>query len=179
MSMVKIVDVEFTDVIGLQSGLIFSSKGFNYDIEETWGEGYEGTDKVTTNYLEIPINLAFKISDFQIYAGPYLAFCLGGNNTWDVTYEDDNDYDESDEMKIKPVFGEVGEDDLDDDEGAINALDYGLNVGIGYQAGPMLFNAGYSLGLANFTSEFEGSDIDPKDFKQTNSVISLSVSFFF
>ena len=170
------VDFGLSDAFSLQSGLMLTSKGFSYDLEEEWGEGTEGYNRVIFNYLEVPINFAYKINDFQIYAGPYLAIGIGGKNKWDVTYDGDSD---ADEYKFKPVLGEVGEGDLDDDEVAYRALDYGLNLGVGYQVGSILINAGYSLGLGNLTPAYEGDDDDRKDYKISNRVISLSVSYFF
>ncbi len=171
-----IVDFGLSDALSLQSGLMLSSKGFSYSLEDAWGEGYEGYDRAIFNYLEVPINFTYKKNDFQIYAGPYLGIGISGKNKWDVTGDGESD---ADEYKIKPVFGEVGEGDIGEDEEAFNALDYGLNFGVGYQVGPILINAGYSLGLGNLTPAYEGDDGDPKDYKISNRVITLSASYFF
>lgn len=168
-----IVDFGLSDALSLQSGLMFTSKGFSFDLEEEWGEGTEGYDRIIFNYLEVPVNFAYKINGFQIYAGPYAAIGIGGKNKWDVTYDGDSD---ADEYKFKPVFGEVGEGDLGDDEDAYSAFDYGLNFGVGYQVGSVLINAGYSLGLGNITPAYEGDNDDRSDYKISNRVISLSVT---
>lgn len=165
------VDYNLSDILSLQSGLLLSSKGYSIDIEEEYGDGAEGYERIILNYLEIPINFAYKTGDFQIFAGPYLAFGIGGK----YKYDDGTD---SGDSKMKPVFGEIGEGDLEDDENPYSALDLGFNLGVGYQVGPMLINAGYSLGFANLNPGIEGADFDPKDFKQSNRVISLSVSYF-
>lgn len=170
------VDFGLSDALSLKSGLMLTSKGFSFDLKEEWGKGAEGYDRVIFNYLEVPINFAYKINDFQIYAGPYLAIGIGGKEKWDVTTKDDKD---ADKIKYIPVFGKVGEGDLDENEGAYSALDYGLNLGVGYQVGPILINVGYSLGLGNLTPESKGYDYSRKDYKMSNRVISLSVSYFF
>jgi hypothetical protein len=170
-----IVDFTLIDALSLQSGVIFTSKGFNYDLDDWWGDGTEGYDRAIYNYIEVPFNFAYKIDDLQIFAGPYLAIGIGGKNKWDVTWDGDGD---KDEIKFKPAFGEVKDSDLSEDEDAYNALDYGINFGLGYQIGQILINAGYSLGLGNMTPQYEG-DFDPKDYKVSNRVISLSVSYFF
>ncbi len=176
------VDYGFSDAISLQTGLLLSSKGYKYDLEQDLDddETVEGYDKYTFNYLEIPIHVAYKINDnFQVFAGPYLAFGIGGKNKWDVTYKYDGDSDtDSVEIKYKAVFGEVKDEDLGEDEDAYGALDFGFDFGIGYQTGPILINAGYSLGLGNLTADY-GGDFDPKDMKTSNRVITLSVSYFF
>lgn len=184
-----IADIGFNDALSVQTGLLLTSKGYSADLDEMakeFEEDYgvevsiDGYDRVIVNYLEIPINLAYNISGFQIYAGPYLAFGIGGKNKWDYTVEAGGmEESNSDEIKYKPIFGEVGEDDLGDDEEAYSAFDYGLNFGVGYQVGPVLVNAGYSLGLGNMNPGYEGSDEDPADYKISNRVIAVSVSFFF
>jgi hypothetical protein len=171
-------DFGLSDVLSLQSGLVLTSKGFSYDLDdEEFGEGIDGYYRWSANYLEVPVNFAYKISDFQVYAGPYVAIGIGGKWKYDVTFDGESD---SDEGKLKPAFGEVSDGDLAEDEEAYSALDYGLNFGIGYQVGPILINAGYSLGLGNATPAYEGDeDGERDDYKMSNRVISLSFSYFF
>lgn len=184
-------DVPFSDNFSFQPGLLYSSKGYNIDLgafmEDLFGEAlpeevsFDGYARAPFNYLEIPLNFAFKTNGFEIFAGPYVAMGLSGKEKYDITvsYMGVSE-SEKDEMKIKPVFGVVKEGYLSEEEGAFSALDYGINAGIGYRFGPVLFQGGYSLGLGNMTPAYEGSsDSDRDDFKITNRVITLSASFFF
>jgi len=177
-----IVDLEVSDALGIQTGLMFNQKGVSYDLEESLGSGQsvEGYDRTTLNYLEIPIMAAVKLESFQLYAGPYLAYGIGGKNSYDFTISTQgaSDVTEKDDIKLKGKMGEVDPADLETDEGAFNALDYGINAGVGFQTGPILINAGYSMGFGNVSPEYKGG-FDPADFKASNSVVSLSVSFFF
>jgi len=177
-----IVDLEVSDEFGIQTGLVFNQKGATMDLEEglSSGQSVDGYDRITLNYLEIPILAAVKIESFQVYAGPYLAYGIGGKNDYDYTVstEGGEDVTWKDEVKLKGKMGEVDPADLEADEGAFNALDYGVNLGVGFQTGPVLINAGYSLGLGNVNPEYKNG-LDPADFKMSNSVINLSVSFFF
>lgn len=173
------IDWALTDVFSFQSGLMFTSKGYSYDFKNPNGiddyyANLEGYDKVIINYLEVPVNFTYKIDDFQIYAGPYLAYGIGGKNKWDYTHIAGSDLGVT---KYKPVFKSVDDVELNDEEKAYFGLDYGLNFGIGYQVGPILFNAGYSLGLGNITAEYD--EEYRKDFQESNRVISLSASYFF
>ncbi|MEN8137695.1 MAG: porin family protein [Bacteroidota bacterium] len=172
------VDYTINEKVSLQSGLLLTSKGFKVEDSESEA-GFSADYKVSgiVNYLEIPVHFAYKINDFQIYAGPYLAFGVGGKfkTEYSLTFNGNTESD-SDETKLKPVFGEVAEGDLEEDEGAYNAFDYGLNFGIGYQVGPVLLNAGYSLGLGNFVPKYENSD---NEDKVSNRVISVSATYFF
>ena len=176
------VEYGLTDDLAIQSGLLFTQKGFSYDLEDDLPDGtsVDGYDRVNLSYLEIPISVAYKINDFQVYAGPYVAFGIAGKNKWDYTLETAaGSEDFSDETSFKPVFGEVSDGDLADDEQAFAAFDFGLNAGVGYQFGPMLVNAGYSLGLGNIAPAYDSDDYDRADFKQNNRVITVSLTYFF
>lgn len=77
------MDYGFTENWSLQSGLMFSSKGYKYK-----EEGFKET--IRPIYLDIPILAAYKVDiadnmKFVVNAGPYLAFGLGGKDKehWD------------------------------------------------------------------------------------------------
>jgi hypothetical protein len=184
-------DVPISDNFSFQPGLLYSSKGYSVDIEESIenilgeslpaGASIDGYFRGTFNYIEVPLNFAFKTNDLQIFAGPYVAMGLSGKQKYDftVSYMGMSSSDK-DELKMKPVFGEVKEGDLSDDEDAFTALDYGFNAGVGYKVGPVLIQAGYSLGLGNMTPAYEGDPASERDdYKISNRVITLSVSYFF
>lgn len=179
-----VADLGLSEMFSIQPGVLFTSKGYSVDLEDDLPSGVEvdGYDRVSLNYVEIPVNAVVKISGLQIYAGPYVGIGIGGKNKWDYTVTTAaGDEDVSDDMKLKAFFGEVGEGDLDDDEGAYRALDYGVNFGLGYGVGPVVISAGYSLGLGNLTPEMDTGDMgdfDPADFKQSNRVITVSAAFF-
>jgi hypothetical protein len=86
-------------------------------------------------------------------------------------------------MKEK-VYDDL-DDYLEDDNMYVKRLDYGVNLGVGYQLGPILLNAGASLGLANITPDMSidddlyDVDFDPDDYKVTTRTITLSATFFF
>jgi|SRR6056297_889525 len=173
-----------SDQIAVQSGLLFTRKGYSLDLESDLPDGVsvDGYARTMVNYLEIPIHAAYKFGGFQVYAGPYFAFGIGGKNKWDVTVSGDGfEESDSDETSLKPVFGEVDYENLDEDESPYRAFDAGLNFGIGYQMDKLLINAGYSLGLVNTApSSVKGNDdYDAADQKATHRVISVSVSYFF
>ncbi|MCT4601496.1 MAG: PorT family protein [Marinifilum sp.] len=172
LSLGVIAEYEFNEKLALQSGLLFTQKGFKEEYKE---ENYEGEDKWKVNYLEVPMNFAYKMNKFQLYAGPYVAFGISGKYEWEETY---NGETESGDYDI--VFGNDSSKEKED-EIMLRGFDYGLNFGVGYQAGSFLFNAGYSFGLANLKPDdkSEDSDFDPKDYKISNRVLSFSVAYFF
>lgn len=181
-------DIPISDMFSFQPGLLFTTKGYSMDLDKMTDKDdntdvleIDGYGRASLNYLELPLNIAFKINSFQIYAGPYLALGLSGKAKEDyiVSYPGGN-ITVKEDTKIKPVFGEVKKADQAGDEGFISAFDYGLNFGLGYMAGPILIQGGYSLGLGNATPKYEGwFDIQSSDYRKSNRVITLSVSYFF
>lgn len=99
------MDYGFSENWSLQSGLMFTSKG--YKVKDAY--------KVSPVYLDIPILAAYKISvsentKFVINAGPYLAFGLGGKAK----------YDKGGDHK---VFGDNG----------WKRFDFGIQYGVGFE----------------------------------------------
>jgi hypothetical protein len=172
--------------LSLQPALLLSAKGVGADVKKEY-DANSGYDRWTINYLEIPINVAVKFKGFQVFAGPYFAIALAGNNKWNIDYGGGDKRTKTEKLSF--VSGKVDPNDLD----AIDPLfdffswhlkrfDYGLNLGAGYKLGPVLFSAGYSLGLANLTPSIKdvGTDLfDPKDAKRSTSTFTISVSYFF
>lgn len=180
------VDCMLKDEIGLQTGLMFYRKGYDIDfnnIQYYFGPSVvpdfvrvEGEDKFTTNYLEVPLNVFYKINRFQVYTGGYIARGISGKREWDFFSAFGETSGEND---FKPVLEKVEEGDLEEDQLAFYALDFGLNFGVGYQMGPILFNLGYSLGLGNISPEQEeGGRYDGRDvLKRSNRIVSFSMSY--
>ena len=119
-----------------------------------------------------------ELNNFQLLFGPYFAFGVAGKYWWDYKSENnghENEY--NGEIKLIPVFGHVSNSDLENDEKAFNAFDFGLNLGIGYRAGPILMNLGYSIGISNVTPDYD--DEHKYEYKVFNRVIFLTVSYVF
>lgn len=180
-----VAEFNLKESIGLQTGLLWSLKGFNIDsrdefqfLNETFVSTYKG--KFRYNYLEVPLNLTYRIQDFQLFAGPYVAMGITGKVKTElrettnsmVAYEDDYD------GTIKPVTGKVNVGDLAADEEPARAIDLGLNFGIGYQAGPVLLNLGYGLGMGNLVPEYDDENA-PDRSKVSNRVLMFTATYFF
>lgn len=177
-----VVDYSFDKHFGLQTGLSLSSKGTyqNMDLEGVITKA-EGHNIVRMNYIDFPVHGVFKVNKhFQLYAGPYLAFGVGGQRVWDYTFTSPGvQIDTEGRVPLAPIQDKVEEADplflLGED--AYHDFDYGLNAGLGLQFGPILINAGYSLGLGNFLAEADNRK--RSDFNGQNRVINISVSYFF
>ena len=139
-------DFKLQESLHFNTGLLYSLKGTKGEME-----GESGSIKI--NYLEIPLNLAYKFSinessDFFIQAGPYLAYALngkekGGGETYDLEFGTDN----------------------------WKRLDFGLGFGGGVEFGSFVTSLNYQLGLANLA--------DDPDVKAKNKVFQISVAYMF
>ena len=190
----------------MQPGLLFSQKGFSFDMEEMFDdlladqglelESYEGYMRVRLNYVELPVNFVFKMEGLQFFAGPYFAFGIGGAMTHDFKATADgetlnsSDIFDKDKYKIKAVYKPVDNDayaDFMEDNNLYDiyrGFDYGVNLGIGYQFDSFQVNLGYSYGLGNVTPNYDADKYEmdanyTKGFIQRNRVISLSLAYFF
>ncbi len=171
------------DIVSLQTGLLFTRKGYTekpIGINPQGIISVEGQSKDSYNYIELPVSAAFKLKKFQIYAGPYIAIGISGKSKNEYTIITSTNVSESSgTVNYKSKFGEIKIDNNNNEpEYYFRALDYGINLGIGYQLGPILINTGFSLGLGNMTPKYEGSDVH-KDIKERNRVANLSVTYFF
>jgi hypothetical protein len=178
------LEIKLAKSFSLQPGLIFSSKGYAINLEDElfFASSVEGYYKVILNYFEIPINLVYRINNFQVYTGPFIGFGVGGRYKWDYTYvidHDNSNYSSAGENGMKPVFGSVTVNNLNT-ERPFNALDYGINFSVGYELGKIHFNMGYSFSCSNLSVKYtDYPKFDPKSEKKLNRNLFLSTSYFF
>ena len=175
------VDYSTKGNLGFQSGLILSSKGYRTDIKAGLEPGTkaEGYDRMILDYLEVPLNVVWKADRFRFFGGPYVAVGVRGRNRYDVyVTAPDFEFNSSGSDKYKPVFGEITEDDLGTryDE-AFHALDGGFQLGAGYEAGPVLFQAAWSFGMGNLLPAYADYPEERDEYKLSNRVLSLSMTY--
>ena len=113
------MDIPFSDNFYLNTALLFSGKGYKY----------ENVEKASAQYIDLPVQLSLRFGDidetqFQINAGPYAAFGIGG------TIKSENS---DKEQKFFDYY---------------KRFDYGVAAGIG-----LIFSSHYYIG-ANFQLGF-------------------------
>lgn len=164
------IDLTICNKFYLQPGLSFSGKGAKYDyagtgVDPTYGP-YNFTYKGTSNvmYLEIPLNVIYKIKNIYLGAGPYFGYALSGKK--DINTIASNELgalNERDNGNIK--FGDAQDDDF-------RRTDYGANFLVGYQFVDG-FNVGANFGLGLYNL----SPVNNQEAK--NRVIGISIGYAF
>lgn len=156
----------------LQPAIMYMSKGRKY--ERFFDTTALQTDTLSlkstfyTNYIDIPLNLAYKLSlgkkaKFVLSAGPYLSFFYNGKaNTETLQAPNDTTLKFSkDEHNL-----EVG-----NAPAKVKTLDYGVNARVGFELGNFIVSGFISQGLGNFyQAEYDGT------FK--HRVIGASIGFW-
>lgn len=138
-----VLDIGIAKGFYLQPGIFYSVKGaqINYDL----GILGSGHVKSSVDYLEIPLNLAYRYElgnagAVFAAAGPYIGIGMKGKNKAEVTVPTGIPSQETD---VK--FGDA------DDE--VKKIDYGVNFGVGYISPVGLYlRVQYGLGLANLAN---------------------------
>ena len=143
-----VVEFKLQESLYFNSGLLYSLKGFKMESE---GE----SASTNLNYLEIPLNLAYKFpasetSNFFVQAGPYLAYALSGKAKYG---------NESENINFK--------------EDGLKRIDLGVGIGLGFELGPLVPSVSYQLGLSNL------NDDSSSDMKAKNKVFQISVAYMF
>jgi hypothetical protein len=139
----------------VQPAVLFSQKGYalqglQYDVVTPAGVTpvpYEFTCRL--NYLTLPLNLAYTQhptgQGAQVFAGPYLGLLLGGNYTF--AEPTTTAYVQS--GQIRGGVHPANFNGFTDHQYYSQRVDAGVQAGLGYRMGAILFRATYSLGLRN------------------------------
>jgi Outer membrane protein beta-barrel domain len=173
------LNVEFGN-LAFQPALLFSQKGFKIKEEETMGGVTQKLDATTRfNYLELPLNFVYTTGGsegFQIFAGPYVGFGLGGKQKSEYSFSGGGGSGStSGTTKIKFA----NQEEANSDDAYVRQPDLGLNGGIGYKTGPLQAQLGYSLGLSNLVPNDSNGNKPDDDLSAKNRVIQFSLSYFF
>lgn len=179
------------DMISVRTGLDYTQKGFYVDLEGI-KKKFNDVKDITGNweasfqYLQLPVNFVYSLGDFNINAGPYLAYGLSGKEIQDVKVEltDGTILDINENYDLKPVFGNVQDDLSNADDSMLiqyfNGLDFGLNFGLGFNIKNVLVNIQYQQGLTNLTPELaEEPGFSASDLIAKHNTLSLEVTYFF
>ena len=153
-----VTDFAITENFSVIPELLFSQRGFKMKVGV---ENIEASVSTTLNYLQLPINLAYKFdvgygSKLFIFAGPYVGYGISTSVSGKA-----KGFTASSSNAVK--FGSK--------DGEINPLDFGLNVGIGYQYEKVFFKCQFNPGFANLSNV--------KDVTSKNINVAVTAGYFF
>lgn len=164
--------MDITKRIGIESGLYLSGKGIKSEFSQNlFIMSVSGFVKVTPLYLEVPVNAVYNLDmkavKLRFYAGPYLAYGIGGrvNSEFSAT---GLPVDLSSLGLVNESRNiNFGSDSLSD----IKPFDFGLNFGIGVQVSKFIFTIQYGMGLVNIAAD------NTTGYEAKNSVFSFLVGY--
>ena len=146
---------ELSDVMTLQSGLLYSVKGVAGELDYVVYDPFSGVILSSTTvdidqslgYIEIPFGVKFAVSDqFSLDAGLYSAFLISSVVTID------------------------GESSDSETEG-LNTIDFGIGLGASFSATDAIsINLGYQMGLNTVVE-------DADEGKNTNILVGVTYNF--
>jgi hypothetical protein len=124
-----LVNIDLNEKFALQPSIVYSIKGEKM-------KSYEGTPgKYYFRYLEMPVNAVYAIpigqTKLQLFAGPYLGYCLKAKAEMMMVYTFDIGNSENDVFKT---------------------FDFGYNAGIGYRFGKIQTQASYAKSLTTISN---------------------------
>lgn len=144
------VQFELSDKFTVQPEILYSAVGTKIEVSTPTLRTAEASSNLTygMDYLSIPVMAQYKVTDaIHLELGPQLGILLSAK----AKYDGDSD-DIKDEMET---------------------VDFGMNIGVGYQLeNGLLFNARYGYGLSNFVKE-------SGDEWYKNNVFQFSVGYKF
>ena len=157
------VEFPITGTFSFETGLLFSTKGYRINKDETVQGQTSNTKGYTTlYYFDIPLTAkaSFDIGSAKIYGafGPYLGIGLFGKSKAEFTFSGN-----SDTFKRDVTFGSNG----------LKRLDIGLSIGAGVDINAFQVGLSYGISLANI------SNYTDNGFTAKNRVLGLSVGYKF
>lgn len=172
------VNAEFSvnENLSFESGLLLSGKGTKIEYSESdEGITISGTASISPIYLEVPINALYKINlengKILLFAGPYLGYGITGKTKSEYTASG---------LPSGYTLSDLGFDDTSEDikfgtsdDSDMKAIDYGLNIGAGFEINNLQIRAQYGLGLNNLDPQSDS------DFDMKNKVIGISIGYMF
>lgn len=150
-------DMEFSENLFLQPGILFTGKGSQHQTGETPFDYYNST--TAPFYLEVPLNLIYKgngdYSRFFAGGGPYFSYGIAGKTNMEGR-SDGQFY-----SLVTPIQWTKGEAKTDVGMTRMNRFDYGINAIAGIEGELFTIAINYGIGLAR---------LQPLEYSLYNSI---------
>lgn len=170
-------DYFFTNNVYLGTGLMFNQKGIKGDYSDPDDPEYKYSEKVTLNYLEIPLHIGYRhpvSNNVAIFGevGPYFAYAVSGK----VKYDPSDPDDETNLFKIKDDAGDK----------IYKRFDAGIGIHAGVEFNKFQIKVGYDFGLTNLNKTYSFEDYDEDGDTYTyktkggkNGTFTVGVAYYF
>jgi hypothetical protein len=170
-----------SDVFALETGLLLDGRGAKANTYFTGStdDNYVKS-KFNPMYLEVPLNLVFKIplesnSNIFLNAGPYAAMGIAGKSKLETRIFGATT---NSEKNIK--FSNDDPSTTQQEDAGYNKLkrfDYGVNVGGGVDLGKILLKVNYGMGFAKINStETDNSANDKNKFRTMSLSLGIPLT---
>ncbi|GEP52085.1 hypothetical protein FNO01nite_27570 [Flavobacterium noncentrifugens] len=168
------VEIKISDKFAIQPEVLYSLQGTKVKSSEADFDGYSysSEDKISLSYINVPVMVKFyPIEKLFIEAGPQVGFLISAKNKSEYTETDgDVTMSASTDVDVKDAY---------------KSIDFGVNVGAGYEFTENLFaSVRYNIGLSDIAED--GNNDEDLDlgaygsyFKTRNSVLSISLGYKF
>jgi hypothetical protein len=143
--------------VAVQPAVLFAQRGFTSK-PVFYDSGFGGLTQtsVRLHYLTIPLQVAYTQhadgQGFQVSAGPYVSFLIGGKSVADYQYPGAGFIQQEGPVAAADVYTQnIGFASLREPDYTFYSrrLDVGAQVGLGYRLGGALLQVSYSRGLRN------------------------------
>ncbi len=167
-----LIQMSGIDTSGLDSTI--KAFGVNTDVIET-------TNGMASElFIEIPVLANYKFRNFNMYAGPYAGILLTANKKEEIRTQipllNVIDFSQFDSTGLSSFFLPSADETTTSSESNkdnLRLLDFGFNVGIGYEMNNLHFNLMYSHGLLDYRQENNGEK------KENLKLIRISIVYLF
>lgn len=181
------------ETIFIRPEIAFTQKGgkIDYKIYGETGSDYELYGYQKVNYLELPLNIDFKLGSNEknfmyVSIGAYYAIAVGGNLVLDNKLTDHDDPENSRtihyrmQMQYKDVITTGDQrkykSSFEQENGFLKKSDAGVKLGLGYQLGSIRTDLTYCIGLRNINPHEKG--VTSTEIAKTNATLELNFSIF-
>ena len=184
--------IDAFDNFFIHTGLEYINKGFNVDLDRLKQKynnikSIQGQWTTLYRYIQLPLDFGYDLGSFQLMAGPYFSYGLGGTEMYDLDIElnDGTTNSISQTNDLQAISGGTVNSDLPDDiTGMVpdyfRSFDFGLTFGVGYKIGKLNINLQYEQGFTNITPDFsQEPNFDPNNLQLKHNVLSVNLTYWF
>lgn len=168
LSIGAIAEYSLSESMALQSGLIYSQKGYKGEMNLFI---MDAKATVSISYIELPVNFKYFVpvgtTKIFLAAGPYVAFAVSGTEVAEVS----SAFVDAAELGLGSTSKDLKIGSGSDDD--VLGADFGLNIGAGAEFKSFVVSGQYGFGLINI------EPISNNGSYTKNRVVSLSVAYLF